>query len=112
MRAPSCGVKRFLYHISPFEVRLYVEKYLPDAHGVPFAEILDDAPNGDFDGNVPPAVWADILVPADAKAGRYSVTIDAYVCVGATNERLAAHRELTLEALAARLYNLSRSLAA
>ncbi|MFR1982547.1 MAG: glycoside hydrolase domain-containing protein [Christensenellaceae bacterium] len=93
-------VSRPVYRVrvtAPFEVRLYVEKYLPDAHGVPFAEILDDAPNGDFDGNVPPAVWADILVPADAKAGRYSVTIDAYVCVGATNERLAAHRELTLE---------------
>ena len=100
--APALGmhVSRPVYRVrvtAPFEVRLYVEKYLPDAHGVPFAEILDDAPNGDFDGNVPPAVWADILVPADAKAGRYSVTIDAYVCVGATNERLAAHRELTLE---------------
>ena len=57
--APALGmhVSRPVYRVrvtAPFEVRLYVEKYLPDAHGVPFAEILDDAPNGDFDGNVPP----------------------------------------------------------
>lgn len=92
---PVCRVRV----TAPFTARLYTEGYLPDANGVLCADILDEAPEKDYDGNVFPAVWVDLCIPAGALPGRYKIEIDAYLSAGATDETHTAHRELELTVL-------------
>ncbi len=80
----------------PFQTRLYAEGYLPDGENVLFADMLDTAPLKDYDGTVRPAIWADVIVPPDAAAGRYTITISLYASAGAFGERLLEKKEIPL----------------
>lgn len=98
---PGLGIVagKTVYRIAvsaPFETHLYAEGYLPDAENVLYADMLDSAPLKDYDGSVSPAAWADIMIPADADAGTYCVTVSLYASVGACGERCLGKKELTL----------------
>jgi len=63
---------------APFPVKLHLEEFLTDDDGVEKADILLNQDVRESRGGIPSAVWAEVCVPEDAKAGSYFVTARLY----------------------------------
>lgn len=63
---------------SPFGSELFIEEFITDDDGVKKADILLKQDVRDSSRTVPSAVYAEIKVPADAKPGKYDVTVKLF----------------------------------
>ncbi len=73
---------------SPFGSELFIEEFVTDDDGIKKADILLRQDARDSSQNVPSAVYAEIKVPADAKPGKYSVTVRLFSSFYNEDERL------------------------
>lgn len=83
--------------ICDFAVTQFTEGYLPDENGVMFADPLFSDPHRLYNGNVSPAVWAELSVPNDTKPGSYQIKVNLYETRGANDEKKIAEKAIGLK---------------
>ena len=79
---------------APFDVLLNIEEFVTDDDEKKKADILLNSDTRDSSEKTPTAVFAELKIPKDARAGDYTVRIRLYSSFYATDEVLA--KELTL----------------
>lgn len=81
---------------SPFGAELNLEGMMTDQDDTKKADVLLTQDVVECPANLPTGVWAEIKVPADAKAGNYTVTVKVFSSFYGEDETLVLSQELPL----------------
>ena len=81
---------------APFGCELNPEGFMVGDDDLEVADVLLRQDVIEQKANLPVAVWADVKVPADAKAGNYAVTVKVFRCLYGQDEELVFSREIPL----------------
>ena len=81
---------------APFDVALNIEEFVTDDDGIKKADILLNSDSRDSNPSVPSAVYAELKVPEDAKAGDYTVKIRLYSSLYTEDEKMVSELSLPL----------------
>ena len=82
---------------APFPVQLHLEEFLCDDDGIEKADILLNQNVRESRGGIPSAVWAEVQIPEDAKAGSYCVTVRLYSALYGEDETLVDEQTVPLQ---------------
>ena len=82
---------------APFPVKLHLEEFLKDDDCIEKTDILLNQNVRESRGGIPSAVWAEIAVPADAEAGKYTVTVRLFSALYSQDETLVDEQSFPLE---------------
>lgn len=81
---------------APFYVELNLEGFMTDHDDVEKADVLLTQDVLENRANIPTAVWAEVKVPHEAKAGTYDVSVKAFLSRYGEDERLVFEENLSL----------------
>ncbi len=81
---------------APFPTSLNIEEFVTDDDLTKKADILLNQETRESAANTPSAVWVEINIPAEAKAGEYHVKVNLYASDYNSDESLVASEELSL----------------
>lgn len=85
---------------SPFPYSTNLEEFLYDDDGTKKADILLNQETRETDANIPSAMWVDIKIPEDAKAGDYTVKVKLYASDYNSDETLVCEESIPLKVFA------------
>ena len=81
---------------SPFPVKTNIEEFMTDDDRVKKTDLLLSQETRESDAFIPTALWVETLIPEDAKAGDYTVTVRLYEADYNSDETLVAEKSLPL----------------
>lgn len=82
---------------SPFPFKTNIEEFVTDDDTIRKTDILLNQETRESDANIPTAMWVEVLVPADADPGEYSVKVKLYSSDYHSDESLVAEEVLPLK---------------
>ena len=82
---------------SPFPYSTNLEEFLFDDDGTKKADILLNQETRETDASIPSAMWVDVNVPEDAKAGDYTIKVKLYAADYNSDERLVCEESVPLK---------------
>ena len=85
---------------APFAVRVQNEEFVTDDDGVRKADVLLASTVRESAPDTPSAVWVELQIPTDAKAGDYEVEVTLYAARNSEDERAVASAVLPLHVAA------------
>ena len=82
---------------SPFPYKTNIEEYVTDDDGIKKTDMLLNQETRESGAKVPTAMWVEVNVPADAKAGDYTVKVKLYAANYNSDEKLVCEESLPLK---------------